>query len=441
MEQRKSRKPLVALILFICLNVLLISLTVSALCYIRQPLEDQLRDYEAAQFDNQREALFHATFDDPDWGLLADAAGIEDTPFEGDAALTAYMEARITQPLTYREVVSGKENEHRYLLLSGSRQIGAFTLIPAENNTWQIGSIELPIRRSESVTVEKLPGWTVFVNGVALDERHTIRALETAAEAYLPEGVHGLQVQTQFLDGLLVAPVVTAVDETGAAVTLNREPGTNRYTLALPPEEEISQALWTTARNAAVADATYALGALSAAQLKAYFDAASPLYSMIVKNPLNIQKYTSASVDENSITVSDYRRYNEDLFSARVTLTQNIIRKDGTLKVYKLDKTYFFTRNESGSYLVTNYTNEDMTRVVETVRLTFVTDQTVSMMVSADTVTPPAVDVPEGATFLGWATHLTDDDGNVTLQLRLLPDGRILGDPEPMTLYPLYDTP
>ena len=106
-----------------------------------------------------------------------------------------------------------------------------------------------------------------------------------------------------------------------------------------------------------------------------------------------------------------------------------------------LDKTYFFTRNESGSYLVTNYTNEDMTRVVETVRLTFVTDQTVSMMVSADTVTPPAVDVPEGAAFLGWATHLTDDDGNVTLQLRLLPDGRILGDPEPMILYPLYDTP
>ena len=124
-----------------------------------------------------------------------------------------------------------------------------------------------------------------------------------------------------------------------------------------------------------------------------------------------------------------------------VTLTQNIIRKDGTLKVYKLDKTYFFTRNESGSYLVTNYTNEDMTREVETVRLTFVTDQTVSMMVSSDTVTPPAVDMPEDATFLGWATSLTDGEGNVTQQLRVLPDGRILGDPEPMTLYPLYDTP
>ena len=87
---------------------------------------------------------------------------------------------------------------------------------------------------------------------------------------------------------------------------------------------------------------------LMAGILRSLGDGKSPLYAMIVKNPLNLQKYTSAAVDESSITVSDYRRYSQELFSARVKLTQNIIRKDGTLKVYKLDKTYFFTKNSSG---------------------------------------------------------------------------------------------
>ena len=75
-------------------------------------------------------------------------------------------------------------------------------------------------------------------------------------------------------------------------------------------------------------------------------------------------------------------------------------------------------------------------------RLTFSAGEPVSLMVRADAgaVAAPAADGPEGAAFLGWATRQTDGRGNVTLQLRILPDGTAPGGLEPMTLYPVFDT-
>lgn len=442
MEQMKTRKNRVAWIVFISLNALLIALTVTALCCLRQPLLDKLTAYEAARPENRCGEIFGELFADPDWEALYALAGVEDTPYEGSAEFAAYMQSKISEPLTFREVYCDTPATHRYLVLSGEETVAAFTMAETDGQ-WALGRVEVYFDRRESVSVEKRPGWTVFVNGVALDDSFTIRAAETLAEKYLPEGVHGWQLEEQRLSGLLMAPEVTAVDETGAAVALNWVPGTNRYTLPAFEAGEIPQALWQTARGAAVADATYALGALGAAGLREYFDANAPLYTMIVKNPRNLQKYTSASIDESSVRVSDYYRYSDDLFSARVNLTQNIIRKDGSLKVYKLDKTYFFTKNSAGKYLVTDYTNESAIRVFQQVRLTFATGEPVSMMVSADaaSVTPPTPEIPAGAVFLGWATRHTDESGNVTMQLRILPDGSLRGTPEPMTLYPVFDTP
>lgn len=440
---RMRRKPFAALMVFLALDLLILALAAGGLWYIRQPLQDKLEAYEAAQPKNQLDNAFTNLFSDPDWEALCRMASVEDTPYEGSEAFAAYMNGRITQPLTYREVFSPQENARRCLVLSGSEKIAAFSIIPVPGTgSWEATGMELFYERTESVSVEKRPGWTVYINGVALDDRFTVRTAETAAEAYLPEGVHGWRLEEQRLDGLLMPPAVTAVDENGDPVTLERLPGTNRYVLPAFRAEEIPPDLRQIARDAAVADATYALGELGPAKLKTYFDEASPLYAMIVKNPLNLQKYTSAAVDESSITVSDYRRYSQELFSARVKLTQNIIRKDGTLKVYKLDKTYFFTKNSSGKFLVTEYTNEDVTQITQQVRLTFAAGEPVSLMVRADAgaVAVPAADGPEGATFLGWATRQTDGRGNVTLQLRILPDGTAPGGLEPMTLYPVFDT-
>ena len=172
---------------------------------------------------------------------------------------------------------------------------------------------------------------------------------------------------------------------------------------------------------------------------KAYFDENSPLYKMLITNPRNLQKYTSASIDENAMTVSEYCRYSDTMFSVNVKLTQKIIRTTGTLKTYQADKTYFFTKI-GNDYRVTAYTNEHVTETVEQVRLSFVTESgTTGQMICTDDaiVTPPAATAPQGQELVGWATK-TMEEGTITMTVRILPDGTVLGGLEPMELYPVF---
>jgi hypothetical protein len=128
------------------------------------------------------------------------------------------------------------------------------------------------------------------------------------------------------------------------------------------------------------------------------------------------------------------------MFSAKVKLNVNVIRKDDTLKVYPLEKTYFFTSNDSGNYLVTDYTNEPVQEQVEQVRLCFIINdekQSIMVDIGAETVQLPEVTAPAGQKLIGWAVKSFNGE-TVTMTVRLLPTGEILGGLEPMELYPVY---
>jgi hypothetical protein len=75
------------------------------------------------------------------------------------------------------------------------------------------------------------------------------------------------------------------------------------------------------------------------------------------------------------------------------------------------------------------------------VRLTFLTgDHTpVSFMVDrrAGTVAVPEVDIPQGQELVGWATR-TVGDSTITMTVRVLPDGMVLGGLEPLELHPVF---
>lgn len=428
------------LVLFLCVYVSLTALAVTALVHAPEPSEPLPEPTETIPPEPRHAAVFEELFADPDWERLYALAGVEDTAYEGSRAYAAFMEAKVSSSaLTYSEVFCEDPGVRRYLVFLGEEKIAAFTM--SGSPQWALDTVELYYEPAVSVTVETRPEYTVCINGVALDDRYTIRTVATKAENYLPDGLHGNRRQWQFIDGLLIAPEVTVLDENGEAVAMELDAQTGTYTLPAEAPAEMTEAEKTAARNAAVADAAFAIGALPSAQLKSYFDENTELYKMLIKNPRNLQKYTSASVDESSIVVSDYCRYSDTLFSANVKLTQKIIRKDGTLKTYKLDKTYFFTHGDSGAYLVTDYTNEHVTETVEQVRLTFATGgEPVSVMVDpADaTVSVPEVTVPAGEELVGWATKSNSSGDTVTMTVRILPDGTVLGGLEPMELHPVF---
>ena len=159
------------------------------------------------------------------------------------------------------------------------------------------------------------------------------------------------------------------------------------------------------------------------ANLNKFFDTKSAIYKTITKNELWFKGY--ARYDFSDPTVTEYNRYTDDLFSARIQITLNTYRNDGSLKDFPINTTIFLKKDEKGQWLVNNMTNVDIHEILTQVRLTWMQDGQVlaSGMVdaSANFLTPPAVTVPEGKEFLGWFTEATDSDGNVTLSLVFAP--------------------
>lgn len=437
MEKQKNCRFPWLIALFLCLYIALSTVAVTRLGHdAAEPAPSVPTQTTLAQPDHQ--GGFAQLFAQPDWAQLYARAGLRDTEFEGAAAFAAHMQDRVgDKTLTYYEVRTDLADTHRYLVFLEDEKIAAFTM---RGEGTQIAGLELFYEPAVSVTVETPVGYTALVNGVALDERFTVRTMETKAEKYLPEGVHGLRRQWQTVTGLLAEPQVTARDENGQPVQLQKDAKTGIYRIAEKNAPEITAQQAELARKAAIADAMYAIGAISNAQLGEYFDKNAPLYKMLITNPRNLQKYTSACVDESTMTVGEYCRYSDTLYSVNVKLTQKIIRTTGTLKVYTADKTYFFTEID-GVYRVTAYTNEHVTQPLEQVRLSFVTDgDTVRQLVCTTdaAVAAPEVMAPQGQKLVGWATKAVDGN-QITMTIRVLPDGTVLGDLEPMELYPVFE--
>lgn len=446
-RHRKRRNSLV----FYSFYLLFILGFIFILCCAMKPLESWLTRYEYSQPEYARSEVFNMLFTDPDWDLLYDLGGIENTEFEGKQDYIAYMEEKVgDDELVCQETSAGLSGNKKYLITHDGEKIASFILTPTtdgEFTTWQLDSVDIYFTRSESVTVTVLPEQTVYINGVALDDSYTIKTISTVAEDYLPEGIHGYRLKQVSISGLLMPPTVTVLDEDGSFVSLMGTADTGVYSIQIPLPEQIGEEETQIALEAAKANALYAIRAISAAELRTHFDPNSQVYSDIFSTAVFVQSYKSYAFDESVSAVSDFYRYSNELFSARVTLKMDVTRKDGTVRSYETDTTYFFTKNAAGSYLVTDMTNVAVQRVVSQVRVTFMEGNTVisTQMVPSDaeTIVLPKTPVPDGYVLQGWAQQETDEDGHTVLTIVLEPagdgtahitDGQVL---DPMTLYPV----
>lgn len=448
-EPAKKRPRLGTILFYSIYGFVMVALLVAVLCLLT-PLNDWLVRFEAAQPEHKAAEVFNRLFADPDWADLYAQAGIKDTTYEKADAFAAYMDKKVgDKTLTYFETSAGLSGNRKYVVRLDKEKIATFTLAGGSDDqtqiaTWELNSLELFFHRRESVTVQKLPGQTVYINGVPLDESHIIRRISTKAEDYMPDDIHGLRLEQVYVDGLLVKPTVSIKDADGndVEVIFNEETGMYeaQYTLAQMTEEESRMVL-----EAAIADAQYSLRAISSATLRQYFDSSSPVYKNIIYTPSYMKDFRSYSFDNSATSVTQYYRYNDTMYSARVTLLLNIVRKNGTVKSLYLDKSYFMAR-KGDRYLVVQYSNIPLQEQVEQVRLRFMdgTELLSSAMVSgtAANVATPQVTPPEGKVLQGWAVREEDESGKITMTIVLTPDengnAHVGSALQPMDLYAVY---
>lgn len=420
-----------------------------ALTFVLSELKEWLVDFEASQPDAKCSEVFTQLFSEPNWKALYTMAGGTSSDNVDAQSYADYMDKKIGDTeLSYIETSAGLSGDKKYIVRCGTEKVATFTLTnttpDASIPTWELGKVEVFYSCDYSVNIITIPGYQVLVNGKLLDESHVIRTESTKAEDYLPEGVHGYQLCEMTVDGLLAQPEVEILDTDGTAVALSYDADSCTYTHAIPTQE-ISDTEYQTLLNAAKTYCEYMIGKVGRAELKLCFDAETEIYNTITTNTTWMQKFSSYSFGEE--TIDSYYRYSDDLYSAKVQLTLNVTRKDGTVKEYELNNT-FFVEKQGEQWLVTNMINADAQELHSAVRLTYVVNgETVSsQLVDAQSLqlTPPAVTVPEGKTFAGWFVEQVDDSGKTVMELAFLPgeDGTVhlSSDTilEPMTLQALF---
>ena len=453
-EPPKKKGPRIGGVIFYTLYFLFIAIFCVGTFLGLNYLEGWLEDYEAAQPDTKSEEVFNQLFANPDWTSLYTLAGIQDSPYEGKDAFAAYMNEKVAgTPLTYVETTNGLSEDKKYYVKLNDERIASFTLANhAEKKTdipdWELGTVSLIFDRADGYLIQKVDGHTAYVNGVALDDSFTIQTTSTSASDYLPIGTTGAKTDVQSITGLMMKPTVTIKDQSGAEmpVVYDEEQGmfveqTESNTIT---DDEKSVVI-----GALEAYSEYMINASGArAAVAKYFDSSSDAYTDIVNMGKELWMNSDKGHRFLNEEVTEYIKYSDDLFYARGKVTLNAGLKDGSTRDYDVDMALFF-RKKNGKWLCYGMTNENVTKPVGKVRITFINDGvTLSSefyQTDAASIMTPVVTAPEGKAFTGWVREDTvngqkqltvvfgpgDETGLVTI-----PSGTTL---TPMTLYALFE--
>ncbi len=428
-----------------------IALFVGILCVL-DPLKDWLIQYEASQPNHKRDEIFAQLFDEPDWKKVYQLAGVTDTTFENSDSFAAAMDKLVGDTkLTCLETSAGLSGDKKFIVKLKDTKIASFTLTGgAQSQTeipqWELGTVEVFFQRTQQVTVERIPGQTVYINGVALDDSYIIRTTHTKAEEYLPEGFHGFRLERLQVTGLLTEPEVMLKNADGSTATLIRDAETGIYSPEFAPmvPTEAEKAL---ALAATKTYGEYMIGKTTLSAIQKHFDTDSQFYQTIKKSEVGWAQ-SGASYAFTQPVYSDFYRYSDTLFSIRLDITLQQTRFDGSVKNYNLNNTLFFQQNAQGQWLVMEATNVAVQEKISQVRLVFLDGETVVRDEMTDagiaSLTLPAVTAPEGKVFAGWVKEEISSTGQTTLTVVFAPseDNTVYlpsdTELEPMVLHALY---
>lgn len=451
MQPQKRKGPRAGSVIFYTIYFLFIILFFAGTFLTLQWLNGWLSDYQAAQPTTKAEEVFNQLFQNPDWGKLYDMAGIQDTAYEGKEQFVTYMTQRAEgKTMTYEQTSAGLSDDRKYLVKLDGEKVGAFYLSGQQGKItdipdWTFSRVELFFDREGGYKIQKLDGHTAYVNGVPLDDSFTIQIATTKAEEYLPVGVSGVKTCIQEIDGLLALPTITVQNQSGEEMPVVYDETTGIFT-EQTTENTIGAEEAELVRNAAQAYGKFMVGKANRGEVGKYFDASSSAYKGIVKAELfSVSNNGVAFADEK---ISEYCRYTDSIFSARIQVTMNVTRKDGTVKPYEINTTLFFSKNSNDRWLAYEMTNEDVQTPVGKVRITFkdADGNTLSSdfySTESTSIQTPVISAPEGKVFTGWVREGKDENGHKTLTVVFVPgeDGvaPVNSTLEPMTVSALFE--
>ena len=289
MPEKRRKGPRLGGVIFYTLYFMFILVFFVATFFGLQWLQGWLTDYQAAQPTTKSQEVFDQLFSHPDWSALYDAAGVEDTPYEGKEQFVAYMENKVgDSALTFKETSAGLSGDKKYLVFLGDEKIASFTLSGqtaaiTDIPDWELGKVELIFDRADGYLIQIVDGHTAFVNGVALDDSFVIQITSSSAADYLPVGTTGAKTDILSITGLMMKPTVTVKDQTGADMPVSYDEEKGMF-VEQTESNTITEEEQTAVTGALKAYGEFMINASGArASLAKYYDTSADAYKDILK--------------------------------------------------------------------------------------------------------------------------------------------------------------
>lgn len=443
----KKRSPAFKTVAIICGVLLLAAAIVVGVFLLKWHWENpvSLPRLESAE-------AFSSLFSNPDWAQLYTMAGMEDTLFENSNTFVRYMTATTDgKRLNYLLLPQGDPLICKYAVFYDNKTIGYFTMVGAdvENPAWTLDSVEFTLPHSHSVNIFMAPEYTVYVNGVALDDSYIIRSTSTSAEDFLPEGVHGYRMNELQVSDLLMEPHVNVTDAAGNPVSMVYDSDTRTYTLKEEKAPEITEDHKQFALDAAKTCAAFAIRAKEAADLEQFFDPNSNAFQAASAAAPLLEGCADYTFDPSMTEVTNYYSYGNSLFSVSVTLKLDATMENGDLHSFDLSWNYLYTQDVENNFRIIEMSDQSFQTLREQVRLTYINEgrveKTKMVDIHENVLILPRISAPEGKLATGWAQKRTNSMGDEVMAIIfpitdndvvLLPQDSTL---EPMTLYAVYE--
>lgn len=308
------------------------------------------------------EALEKAGFTPTEFETPATAATVLKTMSQGKE-MTFYPVSAPDNEARYNVVVvnpedmdSSEQNEDGGVAVRGvpSTKIATISLTKSkESGKWglypyEFSALEINASPQEKIQALVPSTYHLFINDKEVPATYIAETSAHPFNAFLPDGVKGIEVVTYKVDGLFSAPRLTCTDESGQAVALVEENGA--YSFSLSYDSTLQQKYAKRVLDGMKEYAKYIQNDGSLAQVAAYFDTSSIFYKNVTRN-LSQFVWDHNGYEFKNETADEFYAFDENTFCCHVSFDQVLHLRGREDYVDSLDMIVFCRKKGNNVYI------------------------------------------------------------------------------------------
>lgn len=322
-------------------------------------LNGWLSNYENSRPGHYAEKIFEEYYESRDFKKLIEASEIKVSEFENEENISEYYKRICNgKEISYSE--SSGENKSdtiKYFVSNGEYKFSSFTIKKSDKTSkggypvYELLNIELLCYADGQVIAEIPENYKLFVNSISVDEEYLEESeIETESCRHMPSGVRGIYYNRYKINDLVGQVEVSVCDSFGNAAEISYDEEKHVYKAQILYDDSIEAEHGEFIIEATKEYAKYMQSDSVFNAVKKYFDPSSDLY-VNIKTAENYFVLDHSGYYFEDVKLSEFYRYDDNTFSARISLVHALTR-DG-MEDYKdhIDKTLYL-RVVNGQYLI-----------------------------------------------------------------------------------------